>query len=326
MALRAALQQHFTNWALRGRPPEPTPIVLSQRRVFVLPTRAGLAYALSLGVMLIGAINYSLSLGYALVFLLAGLGVSAILNTFRNLAHLRITLGHSEPVFAGEAARFGLVLHNLRGAERLSLRLWADKSTPVLVDLPARDTVEACVPLPAPRRGWLALPRVTLETTYPLGLVRAWSYAAPAQRCLVYPAPAAVAPPLPQGSGEQRGSLRTGSGSDDFAGLRAHQPSDSPRHVAWKIAARQANDDLHTKLFAGENANSLMLDWDALPSGLDTEARLSLLARWVCDAHAARLNYGLRLPQRTIRPSSGESHFHDCLKALALFGEPRAHA
>ena len=61
--------------------------------MFVLPTRAGLAYLVALVVMLIGAINYPLSLGYALVFLLGGLGVSTILNTFRNLAHLRITTG-----------------------------------------------------------------------------------------------------------------------------------------------------------------------------------------------------------------------------------------
>ena len=45
-------------------------MILTQRRVFVLPTRQGLAYAVSLLVMLVGAINYNLSLGYALVFLL----------------------------------------------------------------------------------------------------------------------------------------------------------------------------------------------------------------------------------------------------------------
>lgn len=321
MALAERVDQAFTNWALRGRPPEPTPIILTQRRVFVLPTRAGLAYFVAMVVMLIGTINYTLSLGYALVFLLGGLGVATILNTFRNLAHLRITTGRCEPVFAGEAARFGLVLHNLRNAERLSLRLWAQKEAPVTIDVPANDKFEAALPVTARQRGWLTLPRVTLETTYPLGLVRAWSYAAPAQRCLVYPAPAREAPPLPSGSGEQRGSRRQGSGSDDFAGLRDHQFSDPPRHIAWKIVARQNNDTLLTKLFAGENTQSLWLDWNALPSTLGVEARLSLLARWVCDAHAASLSYGLRLPQRTLKPGSGDPHFHQCLKMLALHGQ-----
>ncbi len=326
MALSERIDQAFTNWALRGRPPEPTPIILTQRRVFVLPTRAGLAYFVALVVMLIGAINYTLNLGYALVFLLGGLGVATILNTFRNLAHLHITTGRCEPVFAGEAARFGLVLHNLRNTERLSLRLWAQKHASVSVDVPPLDTFEAALPVTARQRGWLMLPRVTLETTFPLGLVRAWSYAAPAQRCLVYPAPALEAPPLPTGSGEQRGSRRQGSGNDDFAGLRDHQFSDPPRHVAWKVVARQNNDTLLTKLFAGENTQSLWLDWHALPITLDVEARLSLLARWVCDAHAASLSYGLRLPQRTVNPGSGDSHFHQCLQALALHGLARADA
>ena len=48
MALAERINHAFTNWALRGRPPEPTPIILTQRRVFVLPTRAGLAYFVAL--------------------------------------------------------------------------------------------------------------------------------------------------------------------------------------------------------------------------------------------------------------------------------------
>lgn len=321
MELSARIQQRFTQWALRGNPPEPTPIILTQRRVYTLPTRAGLAYAVALLVMLIGAINYALSLGYALVFLLAGLGVASILGAFRNLAHLRITPGRCEPVFAGETARFGLVLHNARNAERLSLRLHALGSAAVMVDIAARDTVEAQVPVAAHQRGWLPLPRVTLATTYPLGLVRAWSYAAPDLRCLIYPAPAEHAPPLPSGSGEHRGSRRQGSGADDFAGLREHQFTDPPRHVAWKVVARLDSDELFTKLFAGENAHSIWLDWHALPDTLEVEARIAILTRWVCDAQRAGLAYGLRLPGRTVEPGSDDGHFHQCLRTLALLGK-----
>lgn len=321
--IRQTLERHFSEWALRGRPPEPVPILLTQRRVYTLPTRAGIAFALCLVVMLIGAINYTLSLGYALVFLLAGMGVATILAAFRNLAHLRVTTGRCEPVFAGETARFGLVLHNARDSERLSLRLHTRGGASVLVDVAAQDATEAQVPVAAHRRGWLQLPRVTLETTYPLGLVRAWSYVEPDLRCLVYPAPAEHAPPLPAGSGEQRGSRRQGSGSDDFAGLREHHFSDPPRHVAWKIVARQDNEELLTKLFAGENALSLWLDWNALPNGMDVEQRIAILTRWTCDARRAGLTWGLRLPARTLAPDSSDAHYHQCLRALALHGAER---
>lgn len=321
MQLAARLQQRFYEWALRGRPPESAPVILTQRRVYVLPSRAGLAYAVALVVMLLGAINYSLSLGHVLVFLLGGLGISAILNTFRNLAFLRITPGRCAPVFAGEMAHFGLVLHNLRNAERPALRLRAGDGPLIEVLLPPGDQVEALLPVPARQRGWLPLPRVMLETRYPLGLVRAWAYAQPLQQCLVYPRPAVEAPPLPLGGNEQRGSTWQGRGSDDFAGLRDYHPSDSPRHVAWKAVAHQHSDELLTKLFAGESAQSLWLDWDQLPPALDVESRLAILARWVCDANAAGLNWGMRLPGETLALESGDQHLHACLRTLALYGQ-----
>jgi uncharacterized protein (DUF58 family) len=320
MQLATRLRQRFFEWALRGRAPEASPVVLNQRRVYVLPSRAGLGYALSLGVMLIGSMNYSLSLGHILTFLLGGVGVSAILNTFRNLAFLQITPGRSTAVFAGDVAHFGLVLHNARKAVRPSLRLRAEGGDIIDLQVPASDRIEAMLPVKTSKRGWLPLPRVTLETRYPLGLVRAWAYAQPSQNCLVYPRPALDAPPLPVGSGDQHGSVRQGRGNDDFAGLRDHQPSDSPRHVAWKAVARQHNDQLLTKLFIGENTQSLWLNWDELPPELDVESRLSIMTRWVCDASDARLTYGVRLPHETIAPDAGELHRHACLQALALFG------
>ncbi|MFY9326872.1 MAG: DUF58 domain-containing protein [Georgfuchsia sp.] len=324
MQLTARLQQKFYEWALRGRPPEASPVILNQRRVYVLPTRAGICYAISLAVMLVGAMNYSLSLGHVLTFLLGGLGVSAILNTFRNLAFLHITPGRSTPVFAGDAAHFGLVLHNARKTDRPALRMRAGEGELIELELPPADHFEAQLPVKTTRRGWMPLPRVMIETRYPLGLIRAWAYAQPRQFCLVYPCPAPVAPPLPTGSGDQQGGQckqHQGRGNDDFAGLRDHQPSDSPRHVAWKAVARQHDDELLTKLFCGENAQSLWLDWEQLPPELDAEGRLSIMARWVCEAGDAHLSWGMRLPGETLAPDSGEAHRHACLQALALYGQ-----
>jgi hypothetical protein len=96
--LRNRLHENFVRWAMRVRPPEPAPIVLSQRRVYVLPTPAGVAYTMALCVILLGAMNYNLSLGHALVFLLAGLGIVAILHTFRNLSSRCVPA--AESVFA----------------------------------------------------------------------------------------------------------------------------------------------------------------------------------------------------------------------------------
>ncbi|MDD5175795.1 MAG: DUF58 domain-containing protein [Sterolibacterium sp.] len=315
----AFLQERFYRWALRGHPPEASPIRLTQRRIFVLPTRQGLAYAVSLLVMLIGAINYNLSLGHALVFLLAGLGATAILHTFRNLAYLQICPGRCEPVFAGEHARFGIVLANQRRESRPSVRLRLPGQVPVDVEIPGQASIEVGLELSTSSRGWLPLPRVTLETNYPLGLIRAWSYVAPDQRCLVYPSPASAAPPLPAMPGEGCGAAHQASGMEDFSGLRLHQPADPPRHVAWKSAARQTEGPLLTKQFSGAAAQTLWFDWEMLSAYGDTERCLSVMTRWICDAHAAGLTWGLRLPGKELAPASGNAHFHACLKLLALY-------
>jgi uncharacterized protein (DUF58 family) len=319
--LRGALEERFAAWALRTRPPEPAPVVLGRRRIYVLPTRGGLLYALSLLVLLIGAINYNLSLGHGLVFLLGGLGIVAILHGFRNLAGTALGVGAPAPVFAGDTARFPLILHNADDRERRQLRLLLPGQAAIAADIPPRGSVRVLLPLPATRRGWLALPRTTIETVWPLGLVRAWAYAAPQLACLVYPRPADAVPPAPTCAGMAGGRLAGDAGDEDFAGLRRHQTGDPPHHVAWKTAARLGPDAaLQTKQFAGTAAQALWFDWAMLPAGTDVEMRLSVLARWVLDAEDAGLSWGLRLPGREVPQAHGPAHVHDCLAALALYG------
>lgn len=318
-ALKRRLHERFVRWALRVRTPEAAPIILVQRRVYVLPTRVGLAFAVALVTIFLGAVNYNLSLGHALVFLLAGLGIVTILHTFRNLVHIVIRPGRCEPVFAGDHASFDLLLENSRNDARISLRLDLTGETPIEIDLPAHATSAATLTLPTARRGWLALPKVTIETTWPLGFVRAWSYIAPDMRCLVYPAPADNAPPLPWSGDSAQGASREGRGADDFSGLRHHQPTDPPRHVAWKAVARQDAGPLLTKLFTGNSARELWLDWDATPGALSSEERVSLLTRWLLDADAAGMHWGLRLPPTRLAPAQGPAHRAAGLQALALF-------
>jgi uncharacterized protein (DUF58 family) len=166
-------------------------------------------------------------------------------------------------------------------------------------------------------RGWLQLERVTMETRFPLGLIRAWSYVQPDMRALVYPKPDRSPLPATHPVAESGEAQTAGSGTDDFAGLRPYQPGDSPRHIAWKAAAR--DDSLLTKTFAGRASSELWFDWDELPADLHVEARLSRLARWVLLAEEQGLRYGLKLPGTTVPLGEGLAHRDSCLKELALY-------
>ncbi|HCX34156.1 MAG TPA: hypothetical protein DHV08_11795 [Rhodocyclaceae bacterium] len=318
----ARLRDFVDRWLFRLAGPEPAPIVLGQRRVFVLPTRAGLAFAATIVTLLIGSINYGLSLGYALTFLLAGLGVVSILHAFRNLVHLGIEYGRCDPVFCGGVARFPLVLSNRRAQARIALVLTPAVGEPAVVDVAGGASAVVALAVPARRRGWQRPGRIRIETTFPLGLVRAWSVIEPDMRCLVWPSPERNAPPIEAGQAPSDGTSAGAGGSDDFSGLRGHRPSDSPRHVAWKSAARGAA--LLTKLFAGGGGDTVWLDWDRLDAGLSAEARLSRLAAQVLRARDGGVRFGLRIPGVVLAPQSGAAHVEACLKALALHGESPA--
>src|SRR6266702_3810138 len=314
--LHASQAYNFYQWVFGRHAPEPGVVFLSQRRVFILPTRHGLSFGGSLVLMLLGSINYSLSLGYVLTFLLAGLGVVSILHTFRNLAHLYVSAGRVSPVFAGDSARFQLVFENRSGFDRHSLDS-ACRGATASCDAPAHRHSPVALPLKAEKRGWLQLERVTVETRFPLGLMRAWSYVQPDMRALVYPRPDSAPLPLPYSDAHTGDAISSGAGTDDFSGLRPYQASDSPRHIAWKASAR--SELLLTKLFEGRATSELWFDWTQLPADMHTEERLSRLARWVLLAEERGLRYGLKLPDAEVPLGEGFAHRERCLKELALF-------
>lgn len=306
-------------WFGGHRPPERGAITLGHRRVYIMPTRAGMMFAATLLIMLVGSINYVLSLGFMLTFLLAGMAIAGMVHTVRNLARLVIVTGRAEPVFAGEAAQFRLFLENTAPWTRPAVMVRHEASgAQTVADVPACGSVDVVLPVPAARRGWLALDRVRLETRYPLGLFRAWSNVRPDYRCLVYPLPEKF--PLPASSPDSSFGSRqaTSQGTDDFSGLRTYQLADSPRHVAWKAVAR--SEDMLTKQFSGDASAELWLDWAQIPASLELEARLSRVAGWVLAAEAAGMRYGLRLPGVEIAPAHGDAQRTTCLTALALFG------
>jgi uncharacterized protein (DUF58 family) len=316
MATLAARLFPMLSQLSRGRGAEAGPVVLDRRRIYILPTRQGLIFAVFLSAMLVGSINYGLSLGYVLTFLLGGVAIVGILHTYKNLQDLSIADAGTSPAFAGEDAAF--CLEFAAPGPRFALHLQCRNAQPVLFDV--ETTQRVGVRVPASVRGRLKPGRFTVSSVFPLGLFRAWSYVEFGHAAIVYPRPA-EAPLEFNATGEagtgERPSAR--DGSEDFAGLRAWQPGDSPRQVAWKVAAR--SDLLATKRFSDIEGATLLLDWDEL-SELDAEARLSQLARWVLDAEGADLRYGLRIPGVNIAPGNGLPHRQHCLEALALFGLP----
>jgi len=158
--------------------------------------------------MLLGSINYNNNLGYILTFLLASLTVVSIFMTYRNMLYLRIGPAIVTPVFAGKPSTIAVQIDNQRYSTRFAVGYYLPKSQPLICDIAAN--AHATIPLPVQyaQRGYQPLPRFIIETTFPLGLFRAWSHVELQQSVLVYPQPGndKVLPQLSVGNCEIIGS------------------------------------------------------------------------------------------------------------------------
>lgn len=299
-------------------------LVLRFNRIYILPTRQGLGFAAAVCVMLLGAINYGNALGYALCFMLISAGLVSMLHAVRNLAGLRLARLDSEPAYEGDQARFPVNVRNDGQRRRFALlaRLGSGEGHDQVVHFTLdADSVHGIeLPALAGRRGWYTPGRIVVATRFPFGWFRAWSRSDLGLRCLVYPRPAGTQP-LPDCEPDEQGEhgARAG-GEDEFSGLRDYQQGDSARRIHWKAVAR--DQGVPVKVFSGTRSGVTVLRWQDVTAD-DTEARLSQLCRWVVDADAAGLRYGLSLPGVDIPPDSGDGHRHRCLQALALFDDGR---
>jgi uncharacterized protein (DUF58 family) len=316
-SLAIGLRKRIRAWAWRRHGLDIEPFTIPTRRIYIVPTRLGLVFGGMLFLMFVGSMNYANNLGLALTFILGSVGLVAMHHCQRNLAGLRIASAATQPVFAGQMARFAISTDRDSKTMRHEISAATDKSVSTPVSIAADERAVPTIEIEAPKRGRLQLNDVEVSTNYPFGLFRAWTHVHIPMTCIVYPKPAErsdAAPPMETDIGGAQDSAR---GDDDFAGLRTFHPGDSPRRIAWKAYAR--GQELQVKQYAGTAVTSHLFDWDSL-TGIGTEARLEKICRWIEDAHAASRAYGLRIPGVDVPANVGNAHRQRCLTALALFG------
>ncbi|HRP72173.1 MAG TPA: DUF58 domain-containing protein [Luteimonas sp.] len=306
------MRARFDAWA-RRRAPAALPVRFDRHTIYVLPTRFGLFFTILLLAMGAGALNYNNNPALLLCLLLAGAGIASLLQAQLQLGGLEVHAIGAEPVSAGTPLSLRLHARAPVGRVRRGLRVECGGQAALLsLDEGAGEAVLA---LPTRERGWLDPGRLRLSTTRPLGLARAWAYAWADAPLLVYPAPEANGPPLPEGDGDHR-RARLDPAGDDAHHLRDWRRGDARRAIAWKASARR--DALLVREFERPLGAEVELDWQALAS-LRPEDRIRRLARWIDEAERGARRYRLLLPgQPPLGPGTGAAHRHACLRALAL--------
>ena len=218
------------------------PVALERRRLYILPTRAGVAFGVLLLLMLVAGLNYANSLALFLTFLLAAFALVAMQQCHRNLLGVQVQ----------SLCRRAAVRRQPRGAARLARqpgrhgaprpRGGASTARRAWRRMRPRGA-RACldVPLPAARRGLLRIERVRLSTAHPFGLFRVWTWVHAPLEMLVYPRPLGRLP-MPVYGELQSGRQRAPRPPAPTSGPGCARSATATRRaqVDWKAYAREA--------------------------------------------------------------------------------------
>jgi uncharacterized protein (DUF58 family) len=315
--LRRAAVARLTRWAARRHGRDDLPLTVNRRRIYIVPTRFGIALGLLLVAMLLAGLNYNSNLGLAFGFLLTSLVLVAMHHCHRNLQGLIVDVQNEVDAFAGGAAHFDFVLHNDAAIERCDIEIHCGVDVGSTLRVAAGSYQRTGLDMAVPRRGIARAPQFELRSRHPFGWFRAWTYVHSPLTAFVAPAPrgARTLPRAAAAAGsEGQSDLR---GDEDFAGLRSYAAGMPLKHMAWKVLARGGEPAVRS--YTAAAAQPEWLEWTAL-EGLDAEARLSQLCRWILDSDDDRRAYGLRIPGVELAPGTGSGHRSACLRALARHG------
>ncbi len=301
------------------RSPRARQIQLNRKNLYTFPNISGLVYLLvTLVIWLLGT-NYQNNLILGLSYLLVSIFVVSILHAFANLAGISIRMVNARPAFAGDPVNFLLELSctNKAGCDNLELR-WPGGETQTIT-LNHNEPLQVIVRAQSHERGYLRPGRLLVQSRFPLGIIRCWTWLNLDAAALVYPAPIRTDEPHAQASDGREDGGTSQRGGDDFSGLRDYQAGDPIKHIAWKQFAQDKG--LFTKEYEAFLSAEKWLDWNSLNQ--PQELRLSGLCYWALDYEQRQIPYGLRLPGLTLAPAIGEHHHQAVLSALAEFNLPR---
>jgi len=266
-----------------------------------------------LGLMLLTAINYQSSLIYLLTFILGAIFVVSIWLCFFNMQGLSVRVLDIQPVQANMPVTISLAA-NTNGKERSGFYVMPEGGdTPVLWPIERKDRCELDGRSYA--RGVYAIPAIRLETFFPFGLVRAWTWLWFEPEIVVYPEP--LEPPSDASSASSNEGDSNQRDGEELGELKSFQTGDSLRRVLWRHFARR--DELIVRAPEKVGSQQATLDWESYSSH-GVELALSYMCFDVLSLYEANVEFEFTMPGKHIPMGSGEAHRNSCLEVLARYG------
>lgn len=284
-------------------------VTLSQKLIFILPSRYGWWFLLLIGLLYLLGTNYQNNLILLLSYLLLSVFLLSIALCYQNMSGLTLQAQQSGEGFANEELTQSVQLSQLKPHLMLQLSLHQLSDPVQLTTNPGAVSIR----FNAARRGCYPLPRIKISSQYPFGLWRAWSYVALKQQYWVYPSPAEQPTPY-QGETPKHQPQHASPSQDTLAPYRS---GESTRFMVWKRLARDPSKPVVRQQPLAPQAEP---SWVQVPAatGEALERALRHACAQLLTLEQSGNRYGLKLPALTIAQSNGAAHLQRCLQELAL--------
>ena len=299
---------------------------LGMSNIFIFPSKFGMSYIfLAISMFILGN-NYSNNLMLLMSFFLVGLFLVNLSSAYSNFAKIQVQIGRLKPVFAGEDVTVPLWFEHagehdapLPYKGKLHLTIFG-QDTWFKFD-PQNLTNPATVSFVANQRGALPLPRISIQSFFPIGLYRCWTHLHFAGEVIVYPKPVPCPIPVLNRHSDDEATESDGldAGQEDFDTLDNHRPGEPMHLIAWKQVAK--GQGLVSKRFTGSTGESAWLSLHQMPA-TNIETALGQLTWLALQYSTQQHTFGLDLAGQTIAPDSGNAHLESCLRAIALYSSP----
>ena len=273
---------------------------ITQRNLWLVPTRSGLWMLVFWVFLLAGAVNYQSNLGFIMVFLVAAIGLVSIFISFRNLTGRSFSLAPQQWLFAGQPGEIDIQVRSSGTVYQLGL-----SHKHAQISLAEFNQEQVSLPWTPPVRGRVNAPDMEIGSLFPMGWLHGRTRWRPDDQICVFPTPKPGPKPQIQSGAEWA------EGSQGESNLRTYQPGDPLNRVHWKKTQPSQPWPVWS-----ESAQALHdhLDWRSYPQA-SWEDSLSYLTDQVLNQEAS---FSLHLPGQTLGPDRGPAFVRQCLQALAL--------
>ena len=273
---------------------------IKQNEVYVFLHPQGYLYIVLLLITFIAGINYANNLILGLCFLLSSILCLSFFMAFRQLYKLHIRLHPPAVLQAGEVDYLDLEIDvpdiNASQQRWLSVILQDD-----VQHIYVSGKTQIRLNISPMKRGQYHLPLIQLRSTFPFGLVRAWSYVYYAEP--IWVAPEALTLTELQYIHQQAIPLNR---PDDFKELKQYQVGEALNMMSWKHVAQ--GKGMFVKVFEATEDDRVEINYDDFLH-LDYETRLKVMMGLAIYYRHQNKPYALKIHHQALKAGIDADHF-----------------